>query len=86
MPVGGTPVNRHWVLVLMDGTIVIDWGDGLFQDVRTGDFLEIYEKEISHHVLNEELEWLVKIGRVGSFTGLTVNFHSLPERPQHTIE
>ena len=86
MSAGGTPVNRHWVLVLQDGSIVIDWGDGLFQDVRSGDFLEVLEKDISHHVLNEELDWLVKIGRVGSFTSGTVNFHSLPERPQHTIE
>ncbi len=85
MPVG-TPVDRHWVIVLKDGTIAIDWGDGLFQDVRSGEFIPVAEKDISHHVLNEELDWLIKIGRVGSYSASTVNFHSLPERPQRTID
>lgn len=85
MPVG-TPVDRHWVIVLKDGIIAIDWGDGLFQDVRSGEFIPVAEKDISHHVLNEELDWLIKIGRVGSYNASTVNFHSLPERPQRTIE
>ncbi|KAF0111253.1 MAG: hypothetical protein FD147_1004 [Chloroflexi bacterium] len=84
--VSGTPVNRQWVIVLKDGTIAIDWGDGLFQDVRSGDFIAVLEKEVSHHISNEELDWLTKIGRVGSFTRQIVHFHSLPERPQKTIE
>lgn len=82
----GTPVNRQWVIVLKDGTIVIDWGDGLYQDVRSGDFLPVIEKEVSHHISNEELDWLTRIGRVSSYTRQAVNFHSLPERPQKTIE
>lgn len=82
----GTPVNRQWVIVLKDGTIAIDWGDGLFQDVRSGEFVAVVENDISHHVLNEELDWLIKVGRVSSFTTSTVNFHSLPERPQRTID
>jgi hypothetical protein len=86
MTSGGTPVNRQWVIALKDGTIVIDWGDGLYQDVRSGDFVPVIEKDISHHILNEELDWLTRIGRVGSYTRQTVSFHSLPERPQRTIE
>ena len=86
MTAGGTPVNRQWVIVLKDGTIAIDWGDGLFQDVRSGDFMAVREKDISHHALNEELDWLIKIGRVGSFNSHTVRFFNLPERPQRTLE
>lgn len=82
----GTPINRQWVIVLKDGNIVIDWGDALYQDVRTGDFVEVSEKEISHHVLNEELDLLVRAGRVAAYTNLVVYFNSLPERPQRTIE
>ncbi len=82
----GIPVNRQWVIVLKDGTIAIDWGDGLFQDVRSGEFVAVVENEISHHVLNEELDWLIKVGRVSSFNSSMVNFHSLPERPQRTID
>ena len=37
----GTPINRQWVIVLKDGNIVIDWGDGLYQDVRSGDFVNV---------------------------------------------
>ena len=83
---GGTPVNRQWVLSLKDGEIVIDWGDGLFQDVRSGEFLPVIEKDISHHILDEELDWLIRIGRVASYTRQLVRFNSLPERPQRTIE
>jgi hypothetical protein len=82
----GTPINRQWVIVLKDGNIVIDWGDALFQDVRTGDFITVSEKEFSHHILNEELDLLMRIGRANSYTNLTVYFPSLPERPQRTID
>lgn len=84
--IGGTPVNRQWIVALKDGTIVIDWGDGIFQDVRSGDFVQEDEKEISHHLVNEELDWLVRVGRVASYTAQTVWFNNLPERPQRTID
>ncbi|MCX6055720.1 MAG: hypothetical protein NTZ74_12580 [Chloroflexi bacterium] len=83
---GGTPLNRQRVIVLKDGMIKIDWGDGLFQDVRLGDFIPVIEKDVSPHSTNEELDWLIRIGRVGSYTRQTVHFPSLPERPQKTIE
>ena len=86
MTTGGTPIKRQWIIVLNDGSIVIDWGDGIYQDIRTGAFLSIREEEYSHHILNPELEWLVKIGRVASYDALIVNIHSLPERPQRTID
>ena len=82
----GTPINRQWVIVLKDGNIAIDWGDGLFQDVRSGDFIQVSEKDFSHHIVNEELDLLVRIGRVTSYTAQTVYFPSLPERPTRTIE
>jgi hypothetical protein len=82
----GTPINRQWVMVLKDGNIVIDWGDNLYQDVRTGDFVAVSEKEFSHHILNEDLDLLVRAGRVATYTNLVVYFNSLPERPQRTIE
>lgn len=86
MTAGGTPINRQWVIVLNDGSIVIDWGDEVYQDIRSGEFLKIREEEYSHHIQNQELDWLMKIGRVASYDALIVNVHSLPERPQRTIE
>ena len=84
--IGGTPVNRQWVVALKDGTIVIDWGDDIYQDVRSGDFVPVDEKEISHHLVNDELDWLIRIGRVASYSARIVFFNSLPERPQRTID
>jgi hypothetical protein len=82
----GTPINRQWVLSLKDGNVVIDWGDGLFQDVRAGNFIQVKEADISHHTLNEELDWLIRIGRVTSYNTINVFFASLPERPQRTLD
>lgn len=86
MITGGTPINRHWVLVLKDGRIVIDWGDDLYQDIRSGEFLSIREEDYSHHILNQELDWLVKIGRVATYDAKLVHVHNLPERPRRTID
>ncbi len=83
---GGTPVNRNWVIVTHDGDIVIDWGDGLFQDVRSGDFIHCTEADISHHILDKELDWLRHIGRVDRYDAKEVYFFSLPERPQPTLD
>jgi len=82
----GTPVNRMWVVITRDGSYVIDWGDNLFQDVQSGEFITIKESDISHHPTDEELDWLVHINRVHHYDSRTVYFYNLPERPQHTIE
>ncbi|HNR02058.1 MAG TPA: hypothetical protein PKK59_05960 [Anaerolineaceae bacterium] len=83
---GGTPINRQMVIVLKNGIIAVDWGDGLYQDIRSGDFIPVVEADYSHHILNEELDWLIKIGRVVSYDRDTVQCQNLPERPQRTIE
>ena len=82
----GTPINRQMVIVLKDGTIAVDWSENLYQDIRSGDFITVNDADYSHHILNEELDWLIKIGRVYSYDKDTVHCHSLPERPQRTIE
>lgn len=82
----GTPINRQWVLCLKDGMIVVDWGDGLFQDIHTGQFLKVKEADISHHIRNEELDLLTHIGKVSAYTDTVIWFPNLPERPQKTID
>lgn len=83
---GGTPISRQWILVLKDGSIVIDWGDGLYQEVHSGDFISVLESQVSHHITNDDLELLIRIGRVSSYTTRTVVFPNLPERPQKTLD
>ncbi len=82
----GTAVNRDYVLLTQDGRLIVDWGDGKFMDVLSGNFVEIKEEEISHHPTNEELDWLVHINAVVKYDGKSVWFAKLPERPLRTID
>jgi hypothetical protein len=80
----GTPVNRDWVYVLQDGTIVIEWEEGTLQDIQTGDFL--HQGAFGHPVQDNELERLRLTGRVESFDTRTVYLRALPDYKRKTIE
>ena len=82
----GTPVQRHWVVVLGDGLIVVDWGDSLFQDVYSGEFLQVPESFISRPVQNDELEMLKRASRVDHYDSQRVWLINLPERPARSLE
>lgn len=83
---GGTPVGRPWVVVLCNGTVVIDWGDGIYIDAISGDFLQVTEREISHQAHDSDLDWLRRIGRVECYDARQVYFLYLPERIKRAIE
>ena len=82
----GTPFNREFVFVLEDGRVVLDWGDGLFQDLDKGDFLEGLKVLASHKIENPQLELLIRAGRVERFNRHEVIFLNLPERPSKMID
>ena len=82
----GTPFNRQFVLMLDDGSVVLDWGDGLYQDVFSGDFMQTLPSPISHTIRDEDLEILKRAGRVEKYNKQQVFFNNLRERPYHTIE
>jgi hypothetical protein len=82
----GTEVNRQWIIITRDGAILIDWGDDLFQDLVSGDFVKVKEAEISHHPSEKELDWLKHIDRVSHYDSKSVWVFNLPERPQQTID
>jgi hypothetical protein len=84
MPIGtpaGTPVGRHCVLMLKDGRSVIDWGNDLYQDLVTGDFLPRSEAEVSYTALDDDLEALKRAGVVSQFDAGQVFVIGLPEPP-----
>ncbi len=83
---GGTPVLRQWVLVLNDGTVVVDWGDGLYQDVDSGAFLTPAEPPLGHPAQNDDLEMLLRASLVSYYDSRQVWFINLPERPARTID
>ena len=82
--INGTPVNRDWVYVLQDGTVVIEWSEGTLQDVQTGDFLK--EGAFGHAVQDNELDRLRQLGRVEKFDNRTVYLRALPDFKRRTIE
>jgi hypothetical protein len=82
----GTPVFRQWVLVLHTGVIVIDWGDGNFQEVDSGEFLKIAENAVSYTAQDVDLEKLKRSGRVDAYDAARAWFIGLPERPIQLLD
>lgn len=81
----GIPISRQWMLVLNNGTVVIDWGDGLYQDIRSDAILRCSEADISHTIQEIELEELKRTGQIRDFDGQNVYVFSLSERPTRPI-
>jgi len=89
MPIGtppGTPIGRHCVLILKDGRSVIDWGNGLYQDLVTGDFLPSTVAEISYTALDDDLEGLKRAGVVSQYDTDQVFVIGLPEPPHSLMD
>lgn len=82
----GTPVSRQWVVVLRDGRVAIEWGDGEFQDALGGEFIRGESTLISHPATTEDLERLKRAGRVDDFNDRIVYFQGLPELPRKTLD
>ena len=82
----GMPVNRNFVVMMKDGVPAIDWGDGLFQDILTGDFFDRQDKDVDHTIQDKELDPLVFARRIYSYDAATIYLFPLPEPPRRTIE
>ncbi len=85
MPEGFT-LNRGWLLALKDGRVVVDWGEGIFQDITSGQFIESVDLIGSHTVRVEELVWLKRTGQVLDFDEAQVFVSSLPERQRRPLD
>lgn len=83
---GGTPVHRQWVLVLHDGEIVVDWGDGQVQSVFSGEFVQASLAENGVSIRDDELKQLMRSNRVDHYDATQVWFTHLPERPARSID
>lgn len=82
----GTPINRQWVVVLLDGRVVIEWGEGEFQDALSGELIRGSSTLISHLATTEDLERLKRAGRVEDFNERIVYFQGLTETPRRTLD
>lgn len=83
---GGIPVDRHWVLVLQNGNVLIDWGENLYQDVETGEFLELESEPVAHSAQEELLKILKQRNILADWDDRVAYFNYLPERPSRLIE
>ncbi len=82
----GTPIDRQWVFVLKDGRVAIDWGNGLAQDLATGEFFHFEEGQFSHVAYDRELALLLRQGRILGYDKRQVYVSNLPEPPRRTLE
>jgi len=82
----GLAINRRWVLVLNNGSIIIDWGEGVFQDIHTGEFLSEVSLVGSHAILDEQLDWLRRTATIAGYDECNVYVNNLPEQPKKTIQ
>jgi hypothetical protein len=82
----GIPINRQWIYILKNGSPVVEWGEGLAQDMLSGEFLHPAEGDYSHAIRDDELEMLKRAGRVESYDAQQVYIYSLPELPRRMME
>lgn len=80
------PINRHWVIVLNNGDIVIDWGAGIFQDILSGKFLSAIDQTASHAIQDDECSWLQQGGYIQGFDSAQVYVSDLPQQQKPPIE
>lgn len=83
---GGVAINRVWMRVLHNGCVVIDWGDGVFQDLHSGAFTDSIDVRGSHALSDDELAWLKRTSQIEGYDEWQVYLNALPERPRKTIE
>jgi hypothetical protein len=82
----GSTIGRQWLVIAIDGTPLADWGDGLYQDIVTGTFRRLLEKDISHTITDSDLINMKLAGQILGFDDQVVNLRLLPDRPTRTLE
>jgi hypothetical protein len=68
----GVPVSRQFVLVTQKGNCVIDWGNNVYQDIHTGQRIEITDKDFTYMIKDIELMMLKQYGIINDFDQHTV--------------
>jgi hypothetical protein len=78
------PIDRQLIIVLNDGTPLIDWQEGVGIDLLSSEFRKYVPSEYNHAIQDDELEVLKRAGRILSFDQRLVFVSSLPEMPRET--
>jgi hypothetical protein len=80
------PINRRWVIILNNGSVVVDWGDDVFQDIVSGEFLSSVDQSRSHALLDDECAWLLSIGCIQDYDNNQIYVAHLPERRKSSVD
>lgn len=73
-------INRKWFFMLKDGTAALDWGEDMAQELSSGEFICYSAEDYSHPLSDEELDSLIKTGRIDSFTPEQAALYAWPPR------
>jgi len=82
----GTAIDRTFVCVLQDGSVCVDWGDGKFQDVLTGEFRPASDGPFAHSATDAELEVLVHQGLATGYDVRYAYLLPLPDRARKSLD
>jgi hypothetical protein len=76
----GTPIERTWICITFDGDAVVDWGDGNAQDLYSGDLIPFDDTRYSHMATDNDMDMLLRAGRIAAFDSRYVYLNNLPDR------
>jgi len=82
----GVAVYRHWVFILKDGLIVIDWGENCFQELVSGEFHREVDLFGSHTIQEDELVWLKRTRQILDYDAKSIYVAGLPENPRKLLD
>ena len=77
--VDGTPIARHLIFALNDGTLVVQWDNERVQAIFSGNMLPFEDRAYGHAVTDAELDQLTEAGRISGYDRSYVWLHALPE-------
>lgn len=82
----GSPVPRHTVFILSDGSFVVQWDENRVQELLSGRYRDFEDQDFGHSITDYELNQLQAAGRVERFNERQVWLFALPERGRFQTE
>lgn len=76
---GASPIPRHAIFVLADGSFVVQWDEKRVQELLNGRYREFDEHDYRADISDYELSQLQAAGRIEHYDAQSVWLYSLPE-------
>lgn len=82
----GSPVPRHTVFILADGSFVVQWDTNRVQDLLSGYYRKYDDKDFGHAITDYELNQLKAAGLVEHFNNQYIWLYALPEQGRFPLD